>query len=39
MIELTGVSKSFNGQVVLDGVSLTITEGQIVVILGASGDR
>ncbi len=37
MIEITGVSKSFNGQAVLDDVSLKIEEGQIVVILGASG--
>lgn len=37
MIELTGVSKSFNGQVVLDDVSLKIEPEQIVVILGASG--
>lgn len=37
MIELASISKSFNGQTVLDKVSLTIPHGQIVVILGASG--
>ena len=37
MIKITDVTKSFNGQMVLDNVSLEIKQGEIVVILGASG--
>ena len=37
MIRIEHLSKSFNGQVVLDDVSLEIQEGEILVILGGSG--
>ncbi|MCA9404836.1 MAG: ATP-binding cassette domain-containing protein [Candidatus Omnitrophica bacterium] len=37
MIELTGVCKSFNGQVILDHVNLKVAAGEILVILGESG--
>jgi phospholipid/cholesterol/gamma-HCH transport system ATP-binding protein len=37
VIRIEDLSKGFNGQVVLDGVSLEIYKGETVVILGASG--
>lgn len=37
MIELKDLHRSFNGQEVLDGVNLTIPQGQITVIIGKSG--
>lgn len=37
MIELIDLCKSFNGQVVLDHLNLTIPKGQISVVIGKSG--
>ncbi|RJP69203.1 MAG: ATP-binding cassette domain-containing protein [Candidatus Abyssobacteria bacterium SURF_17] len=37
MIRIENVTKSFNGQTVLSGITLEIREGETVVILGASG--
>lgn len=37
MIQVSGLSKSFNGHMVLDSVSLTINPGELLVILGGSG--
>ncbi len=37
MIDLQVVSKSFNGVKVIDGLSLSIAQGEFVVILGSSG--
>jgi phospholipid/cholesterol/gamma-HCH transport system ATP-binding protein len=37
MIRVVNVSKSFQGQPVLDNINLTISEGEIVAILGESG--
>ncbi|OGX09812.1 MAG: ABC transporter ATP-binding protein [Omnitrophica WOR_2 bacterium GWA2_37_7] len=37
MIKISGVSKSFNGQPVLDDISLEVKENEILVILGESG--
>ena len=37
IIEVEGLQKSFNGQVVLEGVDLQIFNGETIVILGASG--
>lgn len=37
IIKIEGLSKSFNGQVVLDNIDLDIFEGETIVILGASG--
>lgn len=37
MIKLIDVGKSFNGQVVFDGLSLEIPEGKITAIIGPSG--
>src|SRR5205807_7512259 len=37
MIELINVSKRFVDNVVLDGVSLTVQEGETVALLGPSG--
>jgi len=37
MIELIDLHKSFNGQMVLDGINLTIPKGQITVVIGKSG--
>lgn len=37
IIEIEGLSKSFNGQIVLNGVELQIYDGETIVILGASG--
>ncbi|MCK5179014.1 MAG: ATP-binding cassette domain-containing protein, partial [Candidatus Omnitrophica bacterium] len=37
MIRIEHLSKSFNGQVVLDDIDLQIQEGEILVILGESG--
>jgi phospholipid/cholesterol/gamma-HCH transport system ATP-binding protein len=36
-IRLTGLSKAFDGKVVLDGLDLTVTAGESVVVLGKSG--
>ena len=38
MIKLVDVTKSFNGQVVLDGLNLEVPEGKITAIIGPSGD-
>lgn len=37
MIQISNLSKAFNGQVVLDDVSLDIKEGEIIVVAGESG--
>ncbi|MET3558152.1 L-cystine transport system ATP-binding protein [Streptococcus rupicaprae] len=37
MIEVKGIKKSFGDKVVLDGVSLSVKQGDVVVILGPSG--
>jgi phospholipid/cholesterol/gamma-HCH transport system ATP-binding protein len=37
MIEIIDLYKSFNGQVVLDGLNLTMPTGQITVVIGKSG--
>jgi phospholipid/cholesterol/gamma-HCH transport system ATP-binding protein len=37
MVELSGVDKHFDGKVVLRGVSLTVTRGETMVIMGGSG--
>jgi len=37
IIDIEGLSKSFNGQVVLEDVALRIYDGETIVILGASG--
>ena len=37
MIKVSGVSKSFNGQLVLDQVDLEVKENEVFVILGESG--
>ncbi len=37
MIELIDLTKSFNGQVVLDGINLALPQGQITVVIGRSG--
>lgn len=37
MIELKGVAKRFGAQVVLDGVTLTVHEGETMALLGPSG--
>ena len=37
MIKLASLSKHFGKTVVLDGIDLTIEEGEIVVIIGPSG--
>jgi phospholipid/cholesterol/gamma-HCH transport system ATP-binding protein len=37
MIEIIDLHKSFNGQVVLDGINLTIPKGDITVVIGKSG--
>jgi phospholipid/cholesterol/gamma-HCH transport system ATP-binding protein len=37
MIELTDVAKRFGSQVVLDGVTLTVNEGETLALLGPSG--
>ncbi|MBU0469740.1 MAG: ATP-binding cassette domain-containing protein [Candidatus Omnitrophica bacterium] len=37
MIKISGVSKSFNGQVVLADINLEVKENEILVILGESG--
>jgi len=37
MIEIIDLYKSFNGQVVLDGINLTIPKGDITVVIGKSG--
>lgn len=37
MIELTDVAKRFGAQVVLDGVTLTVQEGETLALLGPSG--
>ncbi|MCA9406700.1 MAG: ATP-binding cassette domain-containing protein, partial [Candidatus Omnitrophica bacterium] len=37
MIRVSNLTKSFNGQIILDHINLHIQKGQIVVILGESG--
>ncbi len=37
MIDIVKLSRSFNGQVVLDGVNLSVPTGKITVIIGKSG--
>ena len=37
VLEVAGLSKSFNGQVVLDGINLEVHRGETVCILGPSG--
>ena len=37
MIKVSGLSKSFNGQCILDDVSLHIKSGELIVVLGESG--
>jgi len=37
MIEIRDLHKSFNGQVVLKGISLSICRGEILALIGMSG--
>ena len=37
MLELKNVTKSYNGNVILNDMSLNVQEGEIVSILGPSG--
>lgn len=37
MLELKDITKSFDGKPVLDGISLTLRDGEIMSILGPSG--
>ncbi len=37
MIRIRGLSKSFNGQKVLDGIDLDVAKGEIVAVMGPSG--
>ncbi|KUF09332.1 amino acid ABC transporter ATP-binding protein [Pseudoponticoccus marisrubri] len=37
MLQLTGVRKAFGDNVVLDGIDLTVSAGQMVCLIGASG--
>ena len=37
MIEVSGLVKRFNGELVLNDINLTVTQGEILVILGESG--
>jgi len=37
MIKIRNLKKSFNGQIVLDGVNLDVERGQTVVVIGGSG--
>ena len=37
MLEIRDVKKSFDGQRVLDGISLDVEKGDVVAILGPSG--
>lgn len=37
MIKISNLSKSFNGQVVLDNLSLDIQKGEVVALIGSSG--
>ena len=37
MIEITGLRKRFGAQVILDGVDLTVHEGETLALLGPSG--
>lgn len=36
-VELSGISVSFDGTTVLDHVSLSVTTGEVVALLGPSG--
>ncbi|HJE87221.1 MAG TPA: amino acid ABC transporter ATP-binding protein [Levilactobacillus hammesii] len=37
MLELKGITKKFDGKTILDGVNLTVNDGQILTIVGPSG--
>ncbi|GKQ64834.1 hypothetical protein KAM338_50110 [Aeromonas caviae] len=37
MINLTGLSKAYDGNQVLNGIDLEVKKGEIVVIIGPSG--
>jgi phospholipid/cholesterol/gamma-HCH transport system ATP-binding protein len=37
LLELTGVTKSFHGRIVLDGIDLRVGRGEALAVLGASG--
>lgn len=37
MLQLQDIHKSYDGKVILDGISLDINDGEIVSILGPSG--
>ena len=37
MIKLTGLSKAYHGNQVLNGIDLEVKKGEIVVIIGPSG--
>ena len=37
LVELAGIHKAFGDNVVLDGVDLSITRGEVIVIAGPSG--
>lgn len=37
MLELKNIKKSFSGRKILDGISLKVTDGEIMCIVGQSG--
>lgn len=37
MLELTGITKKFNGRTILNGLDLTVTDGKTLAIVGPSG--
>ena len=37
LLEITGLTKSLGGRVILDGVSLVVSEGQRIAVVGRNG--